>query len=365
MANASSRKNEPHRNDLAWDDPNLAEGKSTIHEAILSINVHYTMDMVSEISVQVHDMDFQLSRNNYFSIGRHIWFRGHTMAQFTGADPPRPIEGARKWQLFEIGTASMSPGPGSGPVWDLKLRPGAVQQLKRDKSPATIAGTGSNYIVNAGQKYGLKAVVQHTVGGAETWKAQNEYQVKESVWDVMARVANDNRQEEGHARFMLFESDGVLFFGTQRWLLGKWGMRSSIRDVSLVDPDVKTSEMAAYNYIDLAWPPHRSASSADVFQMMALPKISRTDNAPIATEGSVDLDRFNARALRPGMTIFLNMRDCRYYNGMYLITSVSFEHLGNNPVSISFRSPERLAKDIRMLETGPFQRQTVSRFSQI
>lgn len=365
---SSNQSGRTARADLAWDDPNLTGGKSTISDSILSINVNYTMDQASEISVQVHDPSFQLSRSNYFSIGRHIWFRGYTMTQFSGPGgpgAPGPNEGTRRWQLFEIGTASMSPGPGSSPVWDLKLRPTAIQQLKRDKDPSVVAGTGSNYIISAGQKYGLKTVAQHTVGGAETWRAQNEYEVKESVWDVMARIASDNRQEEGHARFVLFESDGVLFFGTQKWLLGKWGMQAARRDASLIDPDIATSQMTVYNYVELAWPPRRHIAPTDIFQMMALPKISRTDNAPIATEGSVDLDRFNARALRPGMTIFLNLRECQYYNGMYLITSVSFEHLGNNAVSISFRSPERLAKDIRMLEVGAHRRQTVGRFSNI
>lgn len=358
-------KDSERRNDLAWDDPSLAGGTSTISDAILSVNVNYSMDSVSEITVRVHDSNFALSRSNYFSIGRHVWFRGYSMAQFGGSSNTRPSSGNRVWQLYEIGNATMSPGPGISPVWDLKLRPAGIQQLKRDKTPATIAGTGSNYVINAAQKYGLKAVAQHTVGGAETWKAQSEYEVKESVWDVMRRVASDNRQEEGHARFLLFEADGVIFFGTQRWLLGKWGSQAATRDVSLIDPDVTVSQMNTYNFVELAWPPRRTGSPTDIFQMMSLPKITRTDNAPIATEGSVDLDRFNARALRPGMTIFLNLKECPYYNGMYLITTVTFEHIGNNAVSISFRSPERLAKNIRMLEVGSTRAQTVGRFSDI
>ena len=355
----------PRRADLAWDDPGQANGTTQITNQILSIDVNYTMDLVCEISVKVHDPGFLLSNNHYFAIGRHVWFRGYTMSSIHGPSPS-PFKNNRVWQLFEIGNATMSNGPGSSAVWDIKLRPGAVQQLKRDKSPARIGGTGSNYIRSAANAYGLRSFLQHTVGGAETWKAQNENEVKESVWDVMGRIASSNRVEEGHAKFLLFEVDGVIFFATQRWLLGKWGMEHGNRSINIADPRIDTSQMSSYRYVEMAWPPHRDTLiGSDTFQLMSIPKVSRTDNAPIDTTGSLQLDRFNARALRPGMTIFLNMRDCNYYNGMYLITTVSFEHIGTGAVAVNFRSPERIAKDIRYLAVGPRRTQVVGSFSDI
>ena len=157
---------------------------------------------------------------------------------------------------------------------------------------------------------------------------------------------------------MLFETDNTLFFGTQRWLLGRWGMEF---DPNLeVSPGTTGAKRSGMNFIHMPYPPRLSVDgSLDTFRLMALPKVTRSDNNPLEVQGSMQLDRFNARALRPGMTIMLDMnrRFCAlphpagalgtdYFQGYYLISQVSFDHYGTGPVSISFRSPERIAKDI-------------------
>jgi hypothetical protein len=39
-----------------------------------------------------------------------------------------------------------------------------------------------------------------------------------------------------------------------------------------------------------------------------------------------------------------------FFNGYYLIDQVTFEHYGTSPVSITFRSPERIPQDIHLLK---------------
>jgi hypothetical protein len=346
----------PREIDLAWDDPTLLGGQSTIETSILTMTVNYSMDMASEISVEVHDPAFELARNNYFSIGRTIWYRSWTLASLESPSTEGILKGNRMWQRFEIANATMGPGPALSAVWTLRLRPQGVQQLKRHKqTDSKITGTGHQFIANAANFYGMDSVTQETTKGS-TWKSQGSSEVKESAWDVMRRIAGEDRSKDDQTQFMLYEADGVIFFGTQRWLLGRWGMTYVNKDISLIDVDAENGERTGYNYIHLAWPPVRDTSGDDVFQMVALPRVTRTDNDPIATEGSLQLDRFNARALRPGMTIFLDLsrgeRGTNYFNGMYLINSVSFDHFGTNPVSIQFRSPERLAKNINVLAVG-------------
>jgi hypothetical protein len=339
----------------------LIDGSSTVNQAILTAKVNYSMDMVSEITMEVLDHANELASSNYFSIGRKVWYRGYTSRDLTWVSQNSGfVEGERIWQLFEIASVTMGPGPAVNPVWNLKLRPSACQQMKRDKDPATVAGNGHNLIINAAHKYGLECMAQETEDFVK-WTAKGEDEVKESLWDIMKKTASMDRSKSEHAQFRLFEADGILFFGTQRWLLGRWGTTYDNPELGLIDPEglIAGGGNDAYNYVELNWPPRRSGGGIpDPFQLMALPTCSRSDNNPIATEGSVQIDRFNGRSLRPGMTIFLSFDDFdrgdkrHYFQGMYLISSVSFEHIGNAPVSINFRSPERLAKDIKMLEVG-------------
>lgn len=349
----------PRQVDLKWDDSQLIGGKSSITEAILSVNVSYSMDITSQVTVEVHDPDFELANSNYFAIARTVWYRSFT---HSGLDKPAGTvfeENSRIWYRMEVASATMGPGPGVGAVWTVMLRPKGVQQLKRNRDPSTIGGLGGSAFIEAAAAWaGLSSsgTVQYTTEAGGNWQADAEK--KESAWDVMTRIASGSAKKDEQTRFMLFETDNTLFFGTQRWLLGRWGMEFDANvEISPGTTGIKRSGM---NFIHMAYPPMLAdAGSLDVFRMMALPRMTRSDNNPLEVQGSVQLDRFNARALRPGMTIMIDLarRFCAlpnpaaahgtdYFNGYYLISQVSFDHYGTGPVSISFRSPERIAKDI-------------------
>jgi hypothetical protein len=66
----------------------------------------------------------------------------------------------------------------------------------------------------------------------------------------------------------------------------------------------------------------------------------KSENDPMAGGGSLLVARNNGVALRPGMTIRIN--SIPTMNIYYLITSVSFGEQITDPVSVEFRTPERL-----------------------
>jgi hypothetical protein len=265
--------------------------------------------------------------------------------------------GSRVWQRLEVASSTVGPGPGSGAVWTLLLRPKGIQRLKRNRNLGTISGEGSTFIENAASWAGLSSYVQSTSdtnspnsSNAE-WQAEGNEQ--ETAWDVMTRVATESSVKDEHTKCMMFEADNTLFFGTQRWLLGRWGMAYDRNQE--VGQGTTGQKRTGMNYCYMGFPAAISREgSLDVFRLMSLPRVTRSDNNPLEVTGSLQLDRFNARALRPGMTILLDLDRFElgtpFFNGYYLIDQVTFEHYGTSPVSITFRSPERIPQDIHLLK---------------
>jgi|SaaInlV_135m_DNA_1039713.scaffolds.fasta_scaffold07446_2 hypothetical protein len=341
--------------DLAWDDIYMADAMSGINEAVLSIQTEYSMDMVSQVTVTVHDPKFILARNNYFAIARTVWYRSWTLTDLV-LHQTATIDGTRVWQRMEISSATMGQGPATGAVWTLQLRPKGIQELKRNKTEGAISGIGSTFIKNAAIWAGLNSIVEPTTEAEAEWQAEGEDGQKESVWDVMVKVAGGSATDAEPYKFMLFEADNILWFGTQRWILGQWGINydKNVRHNTITP----RNNRVGMNSIYIGWPPAitHSDESFDTFRLLAMPTATRSDNNPLEVTGSLQLDRFNARALRPGMTIQLDLdRDefgTMYFNGYYLISTVSFEHYGTGPVTVGFRSPERIAKDIPQISIG-------------
>ena len=94
-----------------------------------------------------------------------------------------------------------------------------------------------------------------------------------------------------------------------------------------------------------------------------MPSVSKSDNDPFEVTGSMVVDRLNGTSLRPGMTIqlsgipmfgpYTNSSGQAISNdsGLYLITSVDYDHLGTDPVKVGFRSPERRKQYVQQYES--------------
>jgi hypothetical protein len=176
------------------------------------------------------------------------------------------------------------------------------------------------------------------------------------VWEVLTALASS-------ANFVCFEADGTLFFASHQHLLGRWGETTA--DVVIINPKTNLKETRSLNYTPVQWPRNPNAT----IQIVSMPSVAKSDNDPFEVTGSMVVDRLNGTSLRPGMTIQLSgIPMFGPYNenyttqsvsddaGLYLITGVEYDHLGTDPVKISFRSPER--KKQYIVQHGPGVRKT-------
>ncbi len=329
---------------LVWSQGQI---DAAIDAAILSVNVSYGMDMCAQVTATVHDPAFHLAANNFFWITRDVWYRSKQIMEFE--DPLFSGRTSYLTQAFEIGRASLGPSQGSGAVWTLELRTKAIQQMKRDRgnarnpggAAASIPGEGHVFAMNAARKYGLIPVVEETDKADTTslkpFTPGEDGSEGSSVWDVLKAMA-------GQAKFVVFEADGHLFFCSHKFLLGKWGVASS--RLRVMNPETNTRHSMLAQYCPAQWPTDKSAT----IQVLAVPTLAKSDNDPFEVQGSMIVDRVNGMCLRPGMTIqiqgipmygpTLDGRDDGH-SGLYLITNVDYDHLGSQPVRVSFTSPTR------------------------
>ncbi len=335
---------------LIWNEGQI---DAAIDASILSVNVSYNMELCAQVTVTVHDPVFHLAKNNFFWITRDVWYRSKQIMEFED----QLFSGRTSYltQAFEIGRASLGPSQGAGAIWTLELRTKAIQEMKRDRGNMAnptgtpvedIPGEGHVFAINAAQKYGLIPVVE------ETNDVEFDHVIREftpdptgtgegqegmSVWESL-------KAQAGQAKFVTFEADGHLFFCSHKFLLGKWGIAS--RRLRVMNPETNTRHSDLYHFCPAQWPTDKSAT----IRVLAVPSLARSDNDPFEVQGNMIVDRANGMSLRPGMTIQIQgipmfgptldgVDDG--HSGLYLITSVDYDHLGTEPVKVSFTTPTR------------------------
>ena len=327
--------------DKAYDD---------ISSQVTRASINYSISMASELSFDVIDVDLRMAKKNYFILGRDVIYETHTLGQINARTGGiKPIQ-----QIFEISDVSVSQGPGGSAVYSLKCYSKATQQMKRDKQPGSIPGSGSQFIINAAKKYGLDFYCENTTKGKTTTKASGSKQT-ESLWDVMLRMAGD-------AKFVLFEVDGILVFASEKYLLSKWGTDTLKVDLSGFDPKAKKTKSTPFTlrFIPLQWPNSGPdyVGKSGYFRLMERPTITKKANDPYAAEGSCSVERFNGTQIRPGMTAYVG--NVPHMSGYYLVESVSFNEMTPDPVSVGFRTLTRdeETEKIELLPIGVTYQQT-------
>ena len=322
----------------------LSDGVMTdIDHSIVSVNVDYTMNEASQLSFEVVETlntDFtkiassektyirtlEFAQNNYFQVGRDVVYETTTLNEISNSNNTGTTLIKQK-QLFEISSVTFSQGPGGSPVWQVQCYSKAIQQMKRDRGPGTVKGTGSTFVKNAAEKYGLKYFGQETTKKVTITKAKGAKQA-DSLWTVLTRIADE-------ANFVIYEVDGYLVFASEKFLLHKWGIDSG--DVVQVW-NKKQEKFLPKNtkYIPLQYP-YVNKGTPGYFFAMSYPTINVSNNDPRYGEGTIIVDRQNGTQIRPGMTAYVG--DVPGLNGYYLITQVSFADRSPDPVSISFNKP--------------------------
>jgi hypothetical protein len=312
-----------------------------VRERLISVNVQYTMNMSSELSFTVLDEDLKMISKNYFNMGRVVAYLSETFGTIEKTTLPDISQ--RQLQLFEIANVGVSQGPGENPTVTVTCYSRAIQQMKRDRKPGTVGGSGTEFVKRAAKKYGLKFWGETTSKSQSINKATAGSKA-ESLWSVIDSLAKT-------AKFVVYEVDGYLIFASEKYILKNWGTH----EAKLTEAQIKSKDKKAKTknkYIPLTWK-NKKLDSTDLredLQLMEIPSISMTENNPWDASGTAVLDRFNAVRLRPGMTIKLGgMSD---YNGYYLIDNVSFPDISPDPVSISFKKPQKEDKEIKDLPIG-------------
>lgn len=323
------------RKDLVFFDPKYEDSESDVTRSLLTLDVSMGIDLATQVTAQIHDPHFGYAKNNYFSISRDVFFKTSTVADLGTVHGGTVPLAEHMFMRLEVAAASCAPGNGTNPVWTVELRNKGIQQMRRDKDAASISGTAHDYVINAAKKFNLDVVAQPTDKTRKINKATSDRSA-DSVWDVIKNLASD-------AKFVVFETENILFFGSQKWLLGRWGSHSAPADIF---PNVAyhATSSSDFNYCLMRFPPRPK----DVFRPMEMPTMRRSDNDPLEVQGSVNVERAAGVALRPGMSVFID--NYPTFEGLYLIDSVEFNHLGTDPVRVSFRSPEREEKEIKQLK---------------
>lgn len=323
---------------LRWADD--AGTLVNINTSILTMSVSFTSDMASQITLTVHDPNGELARNRFFNITRTVLFSPENTANFNAGGRPQ-IPGLYSGLTdivypFEVAAASVATGPGRNFIWTIELRPKPIQQMKRDKNPKSYKGKGSDYVMSVCNKYGLNPLIERTSKSVTINGASGDRRA-DSVWDVLSNLASE-------AKFRLFETQGTLVFASPKFLLGLYG--SSYGTFDWVDPTTNRLGQKSANYIPLRWP----STSEDILRPMEPPTFRKSDNDPLEAQGSVSLIRESAMGLRPGMTLYY--QGIEMFSNFYLIDSVEYDFLGNSPVQVSFRTPEREEKNVQDFEIG-------------
>jgi hypothetical protein len=312
-----------------------------VRERLISVDISYPMSMSSALNFTVVDEELNMLSKNYFNIGRVVAYMSETFGTIEKTTLPDIAE--RQLQLFEIADVSVSQGPGENPTISVTCYSRAIQQMKRDRKPGTVGGSGTEFVKRAAKKYGLKFWGETTSKSKNISKASSGNK-SESLWDVITKLAGD-------AKFVVYEVDGYLIFASEKFILKRWGTHEA--PLTAAQKKSKDKNQKTKNkYIPLTWK-NKKLDSSDLredLQLMEIPSISISENNPWEASGTARIDRFNGVRLRPGMTIKLGgMSD---YDGYYLVSDVSFPDISPEPVTISFKKPEKQPKDIKDLPIG-------------
>jgi hypothetical protein len=255
-----------------------------IQEATTKVSCSWSLDAVSQITLEVHDPDLKFFLNNYFMVRRSVFFKD---------------------EYFEIASVEIDKGEGAGAKVTIECRRGEIQKMKRDKTPAAYGGvSATEYAQIVANKFGLGFVGEKTSVKRSIVKATGSKE-DESVWDVLRRLA-------GSAQFNVFESNRTLFFGSQEWLVN------------------------TYNWANL--PFDYPSPSYSPYQILTVPNCRRSDDDVNQAEVKFILQRTaTTMGLRPGMTVTLT--GMGEFNRRYLLTEIAYDDDQPEPIGVACRTP--------------------------
>lgn len=335
---------------LRAEDPNRR--RFEISQNVININVEYTVNGCSQLSIEIADENLRMFQANYFQISTPILFQG-------GDADPRGLG-----ETFRISSIEVTQSDEGFYLVRLECRTKAVQEMKEDKTPQSYkSSTGFEFARKVASKFKLEPYIEEIKGVKQSTikvKAKNN---KDSVWDVLLRAAQD-------INFLCFVSNGRLFFGSPQWLLGRWGFET-VEGVKLETFEGKTVRRDL-NFVPLLYP-HESFRGVDPeskrLLLLRAPSIRRSEDSVKESEGSAEIwggpkygvGEGSAYRLRAGMTVmprllvdgrnvFLDAEGRKIgkdqgFDNAYLVTSVKYQFGQPEPISIAYATVDKLSPE--------------------
>jgi hypothetical protein len=314
---------------------------------ITDISVNYSISAATAITFSMIDPGLEVTKQNYFQVGQTFIYRSHNPHKLLSPETIAVAAGDYMAYFMEVADVSIDQQQGNSPIVRVQGYTKAIQQMKRDRTPGVIKGENHHYVENAAKKYGLKSVVQPTTKDKSITQADGE-KMADSVWDVLTRLASESKDKDKNP-YIIFESDGTLYFCTQQWLMYKWGHDEyqHTRWNKKQGKYVESKRKVTY----LHYPPRKVNNIPDTRLLLhKLPSMHKAENDPLEGDGSCIVDRLNGVRLRPGMTV--NVGDVPWFTDDFLITSVDYQEMVTDPVSINFATPPRQEKKIKQIDVG-------------
>ncbi|MBM89793.1 MAG: hypothetical protein CMQ41_15630 [Gammaproteobacteria bacterium] len=286
---------------LTLDDLRIAEvgteREVEITEAIRNLKVSLSATMVSQLTFDVFDPNFEMLKNNYFQIRRPMSYKGYK---------------------FEITAVNINRSGGAHDKVSVAARSEAIQKMSRAKGAKTWNSSDTKKISAAevafqeAKAFGLQTFIQQTPEKGSITRMQSE-QTDESTWDVLRRLAADEE-------YMVFEAYGILYFTSEEYLLER-------------QPFIKVNCSNSTNYTieSLNRPDENDPWYPYAFSMTA------NDNETAGSMATLKIGRENGMKLRPGMGIeFSNIG--LFGARRHVITDVDWLEGSREPVTVKART---------------------------
>lgn len=251
---------------------------------IQTLNVEYTMDQVSQITINMEDPNLVFSNAGFFNL--------RTPVQFF-------------FSRFEITVLSYGPGASKNEQVTLLCRPRGAQIMKRSKGELVRRNISpTQFMFLEAQAAGMGFVGQPSASVAQVSRTASS-NTDESSWDVGNTLA-------GNLGYIMFESENILYFGQPTWLVGQMGTP-----------------------ISLTYP----SNATDKLTIQEFPTATRSDDDANGSTVTINVDRQGrARQIRPGMTMQVH-GIAPFSSETYLVSSVNWTEYDIGPVVIEMRSP--------------------------
>lgn len=267
--------------------------KSDVTQNLIAATIDGSIDMVTQISLDVYDPGFRLMRTGIY-------------------EPKTPVR--LDGYMFE--TSNLVTGEQSGhEKFSVKCRPRAVRLLKKRTGKKVYTSLSpSEFVERECKAVGIKAITQNSGSRKQIARdvkspAEKGTNVRPSTWTTFQRLA-------GECGFVVFEWGNIIYFGKPTWLLERekdnafhvhWGKKAP----------------------DGAWTP------------LQVPVGNKSEETKVVTiEVNVPVAAW--KSIRVGGA--LKLSGVPGFNGTYLISALNYDLVGAALIVVQATTPENPPK---------------------